>query len=66
LKVKLDVGIYGVPAKLNLSAKILYGEKENFESKVFRKEFSLDKGGSIILDLDYFIKFAEQEKLTRE
>ena len=63
MKVKLNVGIYGVPARLNLTAKILYGSKEQFEAKVFRRSFSLDKGGDVTFSPEFFTGFIKREKL---
>lgn len=63
MKIQISVDISGVPTKLNLRVKILYGEKEQYEHKLFRKEFSLDKGGSVVLPLDYFAKQIEIENL---
>lgn len=59
MKIKIDVGIYGTPTRLNLSIKLLYGKNDLFEHKLVRKEFSLDKGGSLTLPLNYFEKAVE-------
>ena len=63
MKIKIDVGIYGVPTKLNLSAKILYGKKEQYERTVFRKEFTLDDGGSVVLPYNFFTKYIEANRV---
>lgn len=59
MKIRISVGIYGVPTKLNLDVKILYGKNEHWEKKVFRKEFSLDKGGQVELPINYFKEYAD-------
>jgi hypothetical protein len=59
MKIRIEVGIYGVPTKLNLRAKLLYGKSEQFEKKLFGKEFSLDEGGSVTLPLNYFQQCAD-------
>lgn len=63
MKIKLEVGIYGQPAKLNLSAKISYGKGEQFEKKVFHKKFSLDSGGTVVLPIPYFSEYAKVNNL---
>jgi hypothetical protein len=66
MKVKLGVGIYGQPAKLNLTADLLYGKDEKYSAHIFRKEFSLDKGGEVMLPMSYFSDFADTDNFKAE
>lgn len=66
MKIKIEVGIYGQPTALNLSAKILYGKNEQFEKKVFRRQFSLDKGGGVVVPLNFFSEYAKDNDLETE
>lgn len=61
MKIRIETGIYGTPAKLNLSVKILYGKNNQYAQKVFRKSFSLDKGGSVELPLNFFADYANSQ-----
>lgn len=54
MKIRVETGIYGVPARLNLCIKLLYGDKDQYEKKLIKGEFSLDSGGHIDLPIDYF------------
>lgn len=58
LKIRIETQICGVPAQLNLWVKILYGKNNQYEKKVFRKIFSLDKGGKVELPLNFFADYA--------
>ena len=60
MKIKISVGIFGVPTKLNLDVKILYGKNNQYEHKVFRREFSLDKGGHVELPIHFFGDYADK------
>lgn len=57
MKIRIETGIYGIPAQLNLGVKILYGKNNQYEKKVFRKIFSLDKGGKVELPLNFFMDY---------
>lgn len=59
MRIRIETEIYGIPPRLNLSAKILYGKDNQHEKKVFRKAFSLDKGGKVELPLNFFIDYAD-------
>lgn len=58
MKIRIETGIFGTPPQLNLSVKILYGKNNQYEKKVFRKLFSLDKGGKVDLPLNFFADYA--------
>jgi len=60
MKIRISVGIYGVPAKLNLDVKILYGKTDQYIKKVFRKEFSLDNGGQVDLPMNFFQEYVDE------
>lgn len=58
MKIKIETGIFGTPPHLNLDVKILYGKYDQYEQKVFRKKFSLDKGGKVELPLNFLADYA--------
>lgn len=66
MKIKLSVGIYGQPAKLNLTADLLYGKEEKHRTHIFRKEFSMDKGGEVVLPISFFSDFASADEFQTE
>jgi len=66
MKIKLSVGIYGQPTKLNLRADLLYGKDEKYRAHIFHKEFSMDKGGEVVLPMSYFSDFANTDEFKTE
>ena len=60
MKIQISVGIYGVPSKLNLDVKILYGKNNQYENKVFRRSFSLDEGGKVELPINFFKEYTDK------
>lgn len=60
MKIQISVGIYGVPVKLNMDAKILYGKNNQYEKKVFHKDFSIDKGGHVELPINFFVDYTNR------
>lgn len=58
MKIRIETGIFGTPPQLNLAVKILYGKNNQYEKKVFRKLFSLDKGGKVELPLNFLTDYA--------
>lgn len=66
MKIRLSVGIYGQPTKLNLRADLLYGKDEKHRAHIFHKEFSMDKGGEVVLPMSFFLDFASQNEFKTE
>ena len=58
VKIRIETQIYGTLPQLNLGVKILYGKNDQYEQKVFRKLFSLDKGGKVELPLNFLADYA--------
>ena len=64
MRVKISTNIYGTPTKLHLEAKIVYGDEEQYEHKVFHREFSLDDGGTVYFSPEMFTSFIRDNKLN--
>ena len=62
MKIQISVGIYGEPAKLNLTADLIHGKNEQYRTHIFRKAFSMDKGGKVTLPLSFFSDFAKEHE----
>ena len=60
MKIQISVGIYGEPAKLNLTADLIHGKDEQYRAHIFRKTFSMDKGGKVTLPISFFSDFAKE------